>query len=64
MVSVGSWFQAARRGGFSRIRQCWMDLVLTDMYPTIRLFAAGVKLRSVRKETSPMSGQAGLRRRP
>jgi len=41
-----------------------MDLVLTDMYPTIRLFAAGVKLRSVRKETSPMSGQAGLRRRP
>lgn len=64
MVSVGLWFQAARRGGFRRTRQCWKDLVLTDMVPTIRLFGAGEKLRSLRKETSPVSEQAGLRRRP
>jgi len=28
------------------VRQCWKDLVLTGMTPTIRLFGAGVKLRS------------------
>jgi hypothetical protein len=61
---LGSWFQAARRGGFRKTRQCWKDLVLTDMTLSIRLFGAGVKLRSLRKETSPMSEQAGLRRRP
>ena len=40
------------------------DLVLTGMIPTIRLIGAGVKLRSLRKDTSPCQEQAGLRRRP
>ncbi len=41
-----------------------MDLVLTDMVQTNRLFGAVVKLRGLRKVTSSVSEQAGLRRRP
>ena len=55
MLSVGS--RCFRRPGAAdseKIRQCWKDLVLTGMAPTIRLFGAGGKLRSLRKETSPV----------
>jgi hypothetical protein len=38
--------------------------VLTGIILKNRLFVAGVKLRSLRKVTSPVSEQADLRRRP